>query len=115
VLRTKQNAYAFSLSGGEQQMLAIGRALVNVPRLLLLDEPSLGLSPKLVKETFATIAQIRDRFGLTVLLVEHNIRSVLDIANRGIIMVDGVIVADAETSELRGSEILKKVLVGAFD
>ena len=106
---------AFSLSGGQQQMLAIGRALVNRPRLLLLDEPSLGLSPKLVKKTFAKIKEINKKFDTTILIVEHNIKSVLEMADYGYIMVDGQIEAQGEAQKLKGSDIMKKVFLGVYD
>jgi branched-chain amino acid transport system ATP-binding protein len=114
-LKIKKNQLAFSLSGGQQQMLAIGRALVNRPRLLLLDEPSLGLAPKLVKETFAKIKEINQKFGTTVLIVEHNIKSVLEIADFAFIMVDGQIEAHGEAQEIKKSDIMKKVFLGTFD
>lgn len=115
ILREKLSARAYTLSGGQQQMVAMARALMNLPDLLLLDEPSLGLSPKLVKETFAHIRSINKEFSTTVLIVEHNIKSVLDIADYGFVMVNGRIEAADTTENLRGSEILKKVFVGKFD
>lgn len=114
-LLAKKKQLAFSLSGGQQQMLAIGRALVNRPRLLLLDEPSLGLSPKLVKETFAKIKEINQKFDTTILIVEHNIKSVLEMADYGYIMVEGKIEAQDEASKLKNSPIMKKVFLGVFD
>ncbi|MEK7084633.1 MAG: ABC transporter ATP-binding protein, partial [Patescibacteria group bacterium] len=77
VLKEKEHARAFTLSGGQQQMLAIGRALMSSPKLILMDEPSLGLAPKLVKEIFEKIRGVRDHFGTTILIVEHNIKSLM--------------------------------------
>lgn len=114
-LKVKKKQLAFSLSGGQQQMLAIGRALVNRPRLLLLDEPSLGLSPKLVKQTFAKIKEINQKFDTTILIVEHNIRSVLQIADYGFIMVEGQIKAHGQAEEIKNSDIMKKVFLGVYD
>jgi len=114
-LKAKKNQLAFTLSGGQQQMLAIGRALINSPRLLLLDEPSLGLSPKLVKETFQKIKEINQKFHATVLIVEHNIKSVLQIADDGFIMVDGEIEASGNVEKIRNSDIMKKVFLGVLD
>lgn len=114
-LEEKLSARAYTLSGGQQQMVAMARALMNLPDLLLLDEPSLGLSPKLVKETFAHIRKINQEFSITVLIVEHNIKSVLDIADYGFVMVQGGIEAADTTDNLRGSDILKKVFVGKFE
>jgi branched-chain amino acid transport system ATP-binding protein len=114
-LKAKKNQLAFSLSGGQQQMLAIGRALVNRPKLLLLDEPSLGLSPKLVKETLKKIKEINLKFHTTVLIVEHNIKSVLEIADYGVIMVDGQIEAADKAQKIKNSDIMKKVFLGIFD
>ena len=110
-LKEKRNKLAYTLSGGQQQMLAIGRALVNSPRLLLLDEPSLGLSPKLVKETFKKIKEINDKFHTTVLIVEHNIKSVLEIADYAFIMAEGQIEAAGRAGEIRSSLIIKKVFL----
>jgi len=114
-LQEKRKQLAFTLSGGQQQMLAIGRALVNRPRLLLLDEPSLGLSPKLVKETFAKIKEINQKFHTTILIVEHNIKSVLQIADFAFIMFDGKIEAAGEADKIKNSEIMKKVFLGVYD
>lgn len=115
VLKEKQRAYAFTLSGGQQQMLAMGRALMTAPKLLLLDEPSLGLSPKLVKEVFAEITRIRERFGTTMLIVEHNLKSLMDIADDGFVMVGGRIIAHDTCAALKGSEVMRQVFVGKFD
>jgi len=106
---------AFALSGGQQQMLAIGRSLMMDPKLLLMDEPTLGLSPKLVKEVFSTIKQIRDQFGVSIIVVEHNIKSLLDIADRGYVLVEGKIVAEDTCSKLKVNPLMQKVFVGAFD
>jgi branched-chain amino acid transport system ATP-binding protein len=114
-LKVKKKELAFSLSGGQQQMLAIGRALVNRPRLLLLDEPSLGLSPKLVRQTFTKIKEINQKFDTSILIVEHNIKSVLKMADFGYIMVDGQIEAQDEAKKLKGSPIMKKVFLGVYD
>lgn len=111
-LKKKGHEYAFSLSGGQQQMLAIGRALMNLPKLLLLDEPSLGLSPKLVKEVFAKIKQIREKFGTTILIVEHNLKSVLSIADYGFVLVNGKLIAHGSPQELKQTDILDRVFVG---
>ena len=82
---------AYTLSGGQQQMLAIGRALMFDPELLLMDEPTLGLSPKLIKENFELIKRINKEFNITILVVEHNIKSVLEICGRAYILVNGEI------------------------
>lgn len=114
-LKDRLSSRAYVLSGGQQQMVAMARALMNLPDLLLLDEPSLGLAPKLVKETFSHIKRINQEFSTTVLIVEHNIKSVLDIADYGFVMVNGQIEAADKTAKLRQSEILKKVFVGKFE
>ncbi len=114
-LKQKKDEYAFSLSGGQQQMLAMGRALMHAPKLLLLDEPSLGLSPKLVKEMFKQIVNIKTSFQTTVLIVEHNLKSALAIADEGIVLVNGEVVSAMPSQELMKSDILKKVFVGAFE
>lgn len=115
VLREKKNQYAFSLSGGQQQMLAIGRALMNNPKLLLLDEPSLGLSPKLVKETFEKIKEINEKFNTTILIVEHNIKSVLNIVDYVYVMMNGQIVAHGDKEKIKKSEVIKEVFLGKWE
>ena len=102
---------AGTLSGGEQQMLAIGRALMADPRLILLDEPSLGLSPKLVGEIFAAIREIAAD-GMTILLVEQNTRLSLDTARRAYVLATGEIVMSGECAELKNDERLRKVYLG---
>lgn len=115
VLKEKKNQYAFALSGGQQQMLAIGRALINNPKLLLLDEPSLGLSPKLVKETFNRIKEINQKFNTTILIVEHNIKSVLQIIDYAYIMMDGKIVAHGDREQMKNNKTLKEVFLGKWE
>lgn len=112
ILREKQNKYAYTLSGGQQQMLALARALMQDPELLLLDEPSLGLSPKLVKEIFTKIKELNQKFNVTMLVVEHNIKSVLDICNRGYLMRGGKIVFSGDTQGLETSEMMNETFLG---
>ncbi len=112
ILREKQNKYAYTLSGGQQQMLALGRAMMQDPEVLLLDEPSLGLSPKLVKEIFRKIKELNQKFNVTILIVEHNIKSVLDICNRGYVMRSGEIVFYADAQKLKSPEIMDEVFFG---
>jgi len=115
VLEIKRKQLAFSLSGGQQQLLALGRALMGEPKLLLLDEPSLGLAPRVVKEVFMTIQKINQEFGTTILVVEHNIKSFLDVAHYGYVLVEGRIVADDESAKLKNSGIMKQVFVGKLE
>jgi branched-chain amino acid transport system ATP-binding protein len=103
---------AATLSGGEQQMLAIGRALVARPSLLLLDEPSLGLAPKIVTQVMSLIRRLRDDAGLTVLLVEQNARSALAIADRGIVLNLGRLVAAENATVLAADVGLRKHYLG---
>lgn len=114
-LTAKYRQPAFSLSGGEQQMLALARALMSEPRLLLLDEPSLGLSPKFVKDVFATIARIRSELGTTILIVEHNLKSLLNLADFGYILVNGEVIAAEPCTTLKDSPLMQQVFVGALD
>jgi branched-chain amino acid transport system ATP-binding protein len=100
ILRERRNQRGGTLSGGEQQMLAIGRALMSRPRLLLLDEPSLGLAPLLVKRIFAVIREINERDGVTVFLVEQNAHHALRIAHRGYVMANGRIALSGAAREL---------------
>jgi len=103
------------LSGGEQQMLAIGRALMAKPRLLILDEPSLGLAPLLVKDIFAFIKRINDELGLTVLVIEQNARRALEVADHGYIMEQGRIVLEGSAQELRDNPDVKEFYLGLGD
>jgi len=99
------------LSGGEQQMLAIGRGLMAQPRLLILDEPSLGLSPLLVEELFALIRSLRDG-GLSVLLVEQNVGQSLEVVDRAYVLENGAIRFSGVPSELLGSDELRRAYLG---
>src|SRR6201993_1358266 len=100
------------LSGGEQQMLAIGRALMARPKMILMDEPSMGLSPLLVKEVFAIIKAINRDLGVTILLVEQNARAALSVASHGYIMEQGKVVLDGSADELRDNEDVKEFYLG---
>ncbi len=100
------------LSGGEQQMLAIGRAMMARPKLILMDEPSMGLSPLMVKEVFSIIRQINKDLGVTILLVEQNARMALQAATRGYIMENGKVVLDGTAEELRNNEDVKEFYLG---
>ena len=110
-LRERSWQSAGTLSGGEQQMLAVGRALMCKPKILLLDEPSMGLSPLLVKEIFKIIRNI-NRQGVTVLLVEQNAKMALDIANRAYVLETGTIKMEGEATELANNIEVRKAYLG---
>jgi branched-chain amino acid transport system ATP-binding protein len=111
-LKERHTQVAGSLSGGEQQMLAIGRALMSQPKMLLLDEPSLGLAPRVVARTLALLRRLRDEAGLTVLLVEQNVRSALSVADDGVVMALGRVVASAPAGQLAGDDQLRHAYLG---
>jgi branched-chain amino acid transport system ATP-binding protein len=111
-LRERNKQRASSLSGGERQMLSIGRALMGRPRALLLDEPSLGLAPLLVAQIMGMIRRLADTLELAVLLVEQNARSALSIAKRGIVLGLGSVVADQSPEELVANERLRHAYLG---
>jgi branched-chain amino acid transport system ATP-binding protein len=111
ILHQRINQRASTLSGGEQQMLAIGRALMGRPKILLLDEPSLGLAPKLIDLIFEALGKLRDR-GLTILLVEQNAEIALGFAKRGYVMELGKIVLEDLTLHLRTNEKVKEIYLG---
>ncbi len=111
ILKERASQSAGTLSGGEQQMLAVGRALMSRPRLLLMDEPSLGLAPFLVKEVFKTIRQLHDD-GTTILLVEQNARAALRIADYGYILETGEIVLQGTGEELVHNDDVRKAYLG---
>lgn len=112
ILKQKRRAAAGTLSGGQQQMLAIARGLMTDPKVLLLDEPSLGLSPKIVKEVFAKIWEINEMHRTSIMIVEHNIRSILEIAHRAYVLDKGKIIKHGAPSEITNSNVLKKVFLG---
>jgi len=111
ILRQRANQPAGTLSGGEQQMLAIGRALMARPRLLLLDEPSMGLAPQIVEKILQTIEFLRDN-GYTILLVEQNARAALEIADRGYVFETGSVVLQGEASSLLEDQDVKRAFLG---
>ncbi|CAI3457011.1 ABC transporter ATP-binding protein [Enterococcus cecorum] len=111
ILKERHNQDAATLSGGEQQMLAMGRALMSKPKLLLLDEPSMGLAPIFIKEIFSIIQEIQAQ-GTTVLLIEQNAKMALSIANRGYVLETGKIVLEGTGKELLASEAVRKAYLG---
>jgi branched-chain amino acid transport system ATP-binding protein len=110
-LRERTSQYAGTLSGGEQQMLAIGRGMMAEPQLIILDEPSLGLSPLLVEELFALIARIRAN-GIAVLLVEQNVVQSLELADRAYILAEGTFVMSGTAAAIAGNPELKRAYLG---
>jgi len=114
VLKDRRRQLAGSLSGGQQQMLAIARALMSAPRILLVDEPSVGLSPLLVHHTVSMIQQLKEGFDLTVLMAEQNFQQAIRIADRGYIIVHGEIVFEGRTAdELWNNEMVRSLYLGA--
>ncbi|MFI4948141.1 MAG: ABC transporter ATP-binding protein [Alphaproteobacteria bacterium] len=112
-LRERRGQLAGSLSGGEQQMLALARALMSAPRILLIDEPSVGLAPILVSRTIDKIKELKDRFELTVLMAEQNFNQAVRIADRGYVIVHGQIAFEGRnTDELNNNELVRKFYLG---
>jgi len=111
VLSERSNQISGTLSGGEQQMLAIGRALMSRPKLLLLDEPSMGLAPRLVVDIFHTISRLRHE-GLTILVVEQNARAALKIADRGYVLETGRVILQGSAAELLEDHDVKRAYLG---
>jgi branched-chain amino acid transport system ATP-binding protein len=111
-LEERRGQLASSLSGGERQMLSIGRALMGRPRMLLLDEPSLGLAPLLAARIMRLIGELSERIGLTVLIVEQNAKSALAVADRGIVLNLGRVVADGDSAQLLGDDQLRRAYLG---
>jgi branched-chain amino acid transport system ATP-binding protein len=112
VLERKRKQHAGSLSGGEKQMLAIGRTLMCELKLLFLDEPSAGLAPLLVKHLFEILKELREEFSLTILLVEQNAEAALRFAHRGLVLAQGQIMLDGEAQSLIKNEEVRKIYLG---
>jgi branched-chain amino acid transport system ATP-binding protein len=112
VLAERRRQLAGSMSGGQQQMLAIARALMSAPKLLLVDEPSVGLAPILVSHTITKIKELKERYGLTVLMAEQNFHQAIRIADRGYIIVHGEIVFEGGVRELEQNELVRSYYLG---
>jgi branched-chain amino acid transport system ATP-binding protein len=110
-LKERHKQYAGTLSGGEQQMLAIGRALMAQPKLLLLDEPSMGLAPKIVEQILENIRAI-NQAGVTVLLVEQNAAMALAISHRGYVLETGAVILEGSAAELAGNDLVRQAYLG---
>ncbi|MCY4416530.1 MAG: ABC transporter ATP-binding protein [Chloroflexi bacterium] len=113
VLYEKRRDYASQMSGGQQQMLALGRGLMASPELLLLDEPTLGLAPIIVREVFSKVAEISERLNTTIMVVEHNIKGVLDIVDRAYVLDKGTVVHNGTPQSIRDTDILTQVFLGS--
>jgi branched-chain amino acid transport system ATP-binding protein len=112
-LRERHQQLAGSMSGGEQQMLALGRALMTAPKILLVDEPSVGLAPVLVQRTIATIKTLKESYALTVLMAEQNFTQAIRIADRGYVIVHGKIAFEGRSAEeLNNNELIRKFYLG---
>ncbi len=112
-LKERRNQLAGSMSGGEQQMVAVARAMMSAPTILLVDEPSVGLAPILVSRMIATIKELKEKKNLTVLMAEQNFNQAIKIADRGYIMVHGEIVFEGRTAdELKDNELVKRYYRG---
>ena len=113
VLYEKRRDPASAMSGGQQQMLALGRGLMASPEVLLLDEPTLGLAPIIVKEVFEKVAEISERLDTTIMVVEHNIKGVLDIVDRAYVLDKGTVVHNGTPESIRETDILTQVFLGS--
>ncbi len=111
-LEERRRQLASTMSGGEQQMLAIGRALMARPRLLLLDEPSMGLAPLVVQDIFRVLEQLRQENGTTILLVEQNAKAALKLADRGYVLETGKVILEGESDELMENAEVKRAYLG---
>jgi branched-chain amino acid transport system ATP-binding protein len=111
ILKARQRQLARTLSGGEQQMVAIGRGLMSRPRLCIIDEPSSGLAPKVVDEIFQIIQRLRDQ-GIAILLVEQNVQQTLEIADRAYVLENGRIILAGESKQLLQEELIRKAYMG---
>jgi len=112
ILEERKNQRAGTLSGGEQQMLAIARGLMCQPKLLLLDEPSMGIMPKLITEIFEMIKKVNREEGLTILLVEQNVQEALEVANYAYVLQTGRIMMEGKSSDLLKTDMIKKAYLG---
>ena len=112
ILHDKRRDMASQMSGGQQQMLALGRGLMGAPDLLLLDEPTLGLAPIVVGEVFEKVREISERLNTTIMVVEHNIKGVLDIVDRGYVLDKGRVVHEGTPQSIRDTNILTDVFLG---
>jgi branched-chain amino acid transport system ATP-binding protein len=112
ILQEKRWHHANQLSGGQQQMLVLGRALMSKPRALLLDEPTLGLAPNIVRDVFGMIERINHELGTAILVVEHNVRSMLSIARRAYVLDKGRVVHSGSPESVQESDILTRVFLG---
>ncbi|MDE2768004.1 MAG: ABC transporter ATP-binding protein [Chloroflexota bacterium] len=115
VLYEKRRDLASQMSGGQQQMLALGRGLMAGPDVLLLDEPTLGLAPIVVKEVFQKVAEISEKLKTTIMVVEHNIKGVLDIVDRAYVLDMGRVVHDGTPESIQETDILTQVFLGKID
>ncbi|MCZ4271678.1 ABC transporter ATP-binding protein [Maritalea porphyrae] len=111
ILAERRNQFAGTLSGGQQQMLAVGRALMSNPKMLLLDEPSLGLAPKIIEQIFELIKTLNDQ-GVTILVVEQNVSMALDIAHRAYVLANGTVATSGAAEELAESSNLQNAYLG---
>jgi len=112
VLRERAGQRAGTLSGGEAQMLAIARALMSRPRFLMLDEPSLGIMPRMVDQVMDSLRRLHETEGLTMFLVEQNVPAALDLADRGYVLQTGRVVLEGQSDELRGSDLVRRAYLG---
>lgn len=112
ILKTKKNVLAKNLSGGEQQMVALARALIDNPELLLLDEPSLGLSPKFVQDVFRVIDHVRKEHNMSVLIIEHNLMSLLKIADRGYVLEKGKVIEELNAEDFTSKDAVYDAIMG---
>lgn len=113
ILRERRRQQAGTLSGGEQQMVAIGRGLMSAPRVLLLDEPSLGLAPIIARQLFESFSQLRDQ-GIAILLIEENARQALRVADRGYLLLSGQIILAGQAQDLINDALVQQIYLGAI-